>query len=252
MNADRALERLTADPSRTGVFCDFDGTLSVVVDHPDAAEPAPGAVRVMERLAAAFRVVGVISGRSLEDLRARFDPEGAVLAGAYGREKSDRPLAVATRDWGPVADATTTGVHGWDGVLVEQKDSGVAIHYRLAPARGDDVVALAGALAARFGLEVRRGRMVAELTEPGPGKGEALSSLVDEYRLSAFLFAGDDLADAEAFRWARSSSHSCVLVGVRSDEAPAAIERDADIVVDAPTGLVRLLDLLAERVRRPD
>lgn len=250
LDVDSTLERLAADPSRVGIFSDFDGTLSEIVDHPDAAVPVEDAGEVLERLAEVFGVVGLISGRSLDDLRSRFAPAGVLLAGAYGREKSDRPPAFATRDWLPITDAATTAIHGWDGVVVERKGAGVALHYRLAPERGDDVRAAAAALAERFGLELRPGRMVAELTEPGPGKAEALATLLDEHGVSAFLFAGDDVADGEVFAWARGSHMPRMLVGVRSAESPRIIEENADVVVDGPRELVKLLARLAAIVRR--
>jgi len=241
------LDRVTSDPSRTGIFCDFDGTLSAIVDRPDAARPVDGAADVMSRLARAFAEVAVISGRSLEDLRSRFAPEGVLLAGSYGRNRSDRPGTVSSRDWTGLVDDAAARTREWEGVHIEPKDTGVAIHYRLAPDRAHDVGAIATTLAVEHGMELRPGRMVVELTERGPGKADALRELVDEFDLNAFLFAGDDLADGEAFKWARSAQRSCVLVGVRSAESPAVIVDEADIVVDDPEALVALLDGLLRR-----
>jgi trehalose 6-phosphate phosphatase len=241
------LDRVASDPSHAGIFCDFDGTLSAIVDRPEAARPIDGAVESLSRLAEAFAVVGVISGRSLDDLRSRFAPDGVLLAGSYGRERSDRPGGPPTKSWDHLVTAALERTREWDGVRVEPKDTGVAIHYRLAPQRAADVDALATTLAVEFHMQVRPGRKVVELTEPGPGKADALAELVTERALGAFLFAGDDLADGEAFTWARSSGRPCVLVGVRSAESPEVIERDADVVVDDPRALVDLLNGLLRR-----
>jgi trehalose 6-phosphate phosphatase len=171
-----------------------------------------------------------------------------VLAGSYGRERSNRPDAFATRDWEPVVTTAIEGTDGWSGVIVERKGAGVALHYRLAPERATDVARLASAVAREFALEVRPGRMVAELVEPGPGKAEALRDFTSERDLDTFLFAGDDVADAEAFEWARASGRTCVLVGVRSAESPEAIERDADVVVNGPAEFVAVLEEVVSRV----
>jgi trehalose 6-phosphate phosphatase len=248
LNADAALDRIASNPAQTGIFCDFDGTLSEIVDRPEDARPVAGAADVLERLAHVFRVVAVITGRSVDDLGPRFAPAGVVIAGSYGRERSDRPGGFATRDWEPVASAAERATREWNGVNVERKRGGVAIHYRLTPDRASDVQTVASELAGEFGLEVRPGRMVADLTEPGPGKAEALARLVEEYGLATFLFAGDDVADAEAFAWARASGADRVLIGVRSAESPEAIERDADIVVESPHELLAILERLLAKL----
>jgi trehalose 6-phosphate phosphatase len=241
---DEALTLIASRAPRAGVFCDFDGTLSEIVDRPEDARPVAGAVGAMERLARRVAIVAVISGRSLDDLRSRFSPRGVVLAGSYGRERSDRPDAVRRLDVESVAAAAADLTREWDGVVVERKGGGVALHYRLAPDSESDVRRAAARLAREFSLDVRPGRMVAELIEPGPGKAEALATLVSDARVEAFLFGGDDVADGEAFAWARTSGFPCVLVGVRSAESPDVIERDAHVVVDTPDQFVALLERL--------
>lgn len=243
------VELLSTNPSRTGVFCDFDGTLSAIVDRPEDARAVEGAAAVLAELARTFAVVAVVSGRSLADLASRVAADGVVLAGSYGRERIGHTAAAEDRDWDEVASAASASLPGSGGVVVERKGAGVALHYRLAPASEREVVAAADALARRFGLEVRPGRMVVELTSPGPGKADAVRALVSEHDLEPFLICGDDAADAEAFGWARGSGRRCVLVGVRSDEAPASVETSADVMVDGPEAVVALLEALAARLR---
>jgi trehalose 6-phosphate phosphatase len=248
LDADHSLALLTARPSSTGIFCDFDGTLSRIVEHPDAAQPVAGAAEVFEELARYFALVGVISGRSSDDLRSRFAPAGVLLAGSYGREGLN-PHVDEREDLGPVADAAQDALVSYDGVLVERKGGGVALHYRTALEHADDVMRVAIALSARFGLELLPGRRVIELVRPGPGKSDALRLLVASNELDAFLFAGDDLADVRAFEWARASGASCVLVGVTSEECPPELRELADLVVEGPEEVVALFAELAERVR---
>lgn len=201
-----------------------------------------GALEVLEALARHYRLVAVISGRSLDDLHARFAPPGVVLAGTYGRERSDRPgPRPAPQSWDAVGVAAAGATADLQGVVVERKGAGVALHYRLAPDVGAEVDRIASALAAEFGLDVRRGRLVAELVAPGPGKDDALAALAAEQHLGRLLYAGDDVADLDAFRRARTLDARCVLVAVASEEAPSALTDEADVVVAGPAELVGLL-----------
>src|SRR5438132_11732924 len=121
---DDALALIASHAPHAGVFCDFDGTLSAVVDRPEDAQPVAGAVGVMEVLAKRVAMVGVISGRSLDDLRSRFAPRGVLLAGSYGRERSDRAESPKS-DVEPIIAAATKLTRAWAGVTVERKGAGV-------------------------------------------------------------------------------------------------------------------------------
>jgi trehalose-6-phosphatase len=90
--------------------------------------------------------------------------------------------------------------------------------------------------------------MVYELVVPGPGKGDAITQLIRERRLTRVLVAGDDLADDEAFRIVRGLEVDSVLIAVASPEAPSTLVELADISVDSPAELVAFLRELAARI----
>lgn len=250
MEPDAALEMLSRDPARTGVFCDFDGTLARIVDRPEDAVPWQGAEAVLERLAIELAVVAVISGRALGDLEGRFGASGVIVAASYGRQRSDRSTLGLLRSyrWEDVADDAEAAVRSMPGVVVERKEAGVALHYRSDPERSAAVHRVADDIARRHGMEVQSGRMVAELIAPGPGKGDALRELVDEHEVERLMYAGDDISDLDALRWARSSGKDCVLIGVGSEEAPAELRSAADLLVGGPEEVVGFLERLAERL----
>ena len=79
------LEPIVSDPGRSGLFCDFDGTLSEIIDQPDLARPADGSAALLGDLARSIGLVGVLSGRPVEFLRSFF-PDAVLLAGLYGLE----------------------------------------------------------------------------------------------------------------------------------------------------------------------
>jgi len=138
-----------------------------------------------------------------------------------------------------------------DGVWVDDKVESLAVHYRLAPDPEAAREALLGplqAIARDEGLELIEGKMVLELVGAGtPRKGEAVVRLVREAGASNALFAGDDLADLEAFAGLdhlAAQGTAVVKVAVRGNETPEALLRAADLTVEGPTGLVELLRTL--------
>ena len=239
------LAHLGVDPASTGIFTDFDGTLARIVDRPEDAAAVEGAEETLEELAERFGLVAVVSGRSLEDLKSRVRPRGVVLAGAYGRERSDRPVRRPTEGWETVAIAAKAMARTIPGVRAEVKGSGVALHFREAPSRADEVRDAAETLAAEFGLEIRPGRMVVELVTPGPGKGDAILVLMADRGIERALVAGDDWGDLEAFHRLREAGTDVVVIAVASEEAPPGLADDADLVLTSPDEFVTFLQELA-------
>ncbi len=66
--------RFTAERAAdTTFFFDFDGVLSPVTDDPDASQPAPAVLGVLEELAAVVARVAIVSARPVSFLRSRFE-----------------------------------------------------------------------------------------------------------------------------------------------------------------------------------
>jgi trehalose 6-phosphate phosphatase len=98
--------------------------------------------------------------------------------------------------------------------------------------------------------------MAAELRVPVPvDKGTVVAALLDEHRVRAAAYAGDDTGDQAAFAAlagrAGEAGFEGVRIAVRSAEAPAGLLEDADLVVDGPSGLAALLGGLARALRPP-
>ena len=244
-------------PARTGIFCDFDGTLSEIVADPARARPAPAAVDALTRLGSVYARVGVLSGRPVAFLEQFFDG-GVFLAGLYGLEvvdggiRRDHPQAGA---WREVIDdvAACSRDRGPDGMLVENKGLSITLHYRTAPDLGPAVEEWAATQAARSGLTQRSARMSVELHPPiGADKGTALGEAAGD--LAAVCYVGDDLGDLPALDRLdemASSGVEVLRVVVGSDEVAPELAERADIVVDGPSAVVGLLDDLAAAAGLP-
>jgi trehalose 6-phosphate phosphatase len=243
--------RLRDEPGRSGVFCDFDGTLAEIVDDPEDSRPVEGAVEALAALAGVYARVAVISGRPARFLKSHLDGHGLLLAGLYGLEVvRDGRVEVAedARRWESVVSEVTERAREQapEGVQVEAKGLSVTLHFRSAPEMADDARALAEAQAEESGLVVGDGRQSFELRPPvSTSKGTVLAEAAAD--LDAACFLGDDHGDLTAFdalddldeRGART-----LRVAVRSDESPAELVRRADVVVDGPSEVVAFLRAL--------
>ncbi len=240
------LDALRAGADRSGLLLDFDGTLAPIVARPELAAPAPGAREVLAALVPRFAVVAVITGRRADDVAALLDVPGLRYEGLYGLESASHELLFALLP--EVERAAARVPEAW----VEDKGSSVAVHYRQADDPGRARIALSAALepvAAAAGLAVIEGKMVIELVpRDRPLKGGAVERVTGDAELSSVLYAGDDVADLEAFaaldRLA-TTGVTTVKVAVRTDETPEALVDSADRVVEGADGLVELLRALA-------
>jgi trehalose 6-phosphate phosphatase len=239
-------------PERTAVLCDFDGTLSAIVLHPDDARPVDGAVDALAAIVDRYGLAGVISGRPVAFLERRLPP-GLVLCGLNGLEclrdgeRNDHPSAGT---WREVIDdvAAICEAKGPTGMWVERKGLSLTLHYRQAPEAVDEVRRVAEQQAMRSGLLLRPAKMSYELHPPvAANKGTTLYELVHDAGLRAACFLGDDVGDLTAFdaldRLAADGVDT-VRVGVRSPEAPALLLERADLVVDGPEGALAVLEAL--------
>jgi len=134
-----ALASLASSPHDVGIFVDFDGTISEIVDDPGAARPLPGAAAALDGLATTFGRVAVLSGRPVDFLTPWFGPD-VMLSGLYGLEtivhgrRLDHPLGGV---WREVVDdvALQSASRGPDGMRVESKGLSLTLHYRGRPER---------------------------------------------------------------------------------------------------------------------
>jgi len=197
---------------------------------------------VLSTLVECFRLVAVVSGRRTEEVAGLLGVPGLLYQGLYGMGESAPTMPVEAVS---NAESAATAV---PGAWVENKGGSVAIHYRQAPdpaaARAALLLAL-GRVVPKMGLEIAEGKMVVELVPSGrPRKGGAVERLVARHRLAAALFAGDDLADVDAFASLdRLAAEGLVTVkvAVRGEETPDVLVGAADIAVDGPEGLIGLL-----------
>jgi trehalose 6-phosphate phosphatase len=239
---------------------DFDGTLAPIVPDPAAARALPAATAVLHRLSALAGTVAIITGRPARDaveFAGVADAPGIVVLGHYGRQRWSGGQLTAPPVPPGLARARArlagvlAGAGAPDGTWVEEKEDAVAVHTRRTadPAGTLDLLrAPLAALAADAGLVTEPGRLVIELRPPGADKGRALLDLAAARPPSAVLFCGDDLGDGPAFA-AVADLRAAGIPGLTAcsvSAEPTGLEKDADLIVDGPAGIVALLAGLAD------
>jgi trehalose 6-phosphate phosphatase len=256
------LEALRADPSRTAILTDIDGTLAPIVGRPEQAAVPERAARLLERLSETYGLVGCVSGRRATEARRLVGLDGIAYAGNHGLElllpgDEEPRLDPSLEGRERAATEFLAGLDGGelDGVGLRTEDKGPiqALHWRGAEdergaeARAREIAADAG----RAGLEPHWGRKVLEVRPVGGGgKGAAVAALLAADGVSAVTYAGDDRTDLDAFRRLRDlrdrgELETTVCVGVTSPEGPAEIAEESDLRVDGPEGWIAILESLA-------
>lgn len=260
------LAAILARPERALVALDFDGTLAPIVPDPEQARAHPHALPALAALAPKVAAVAVITGRPA-DVAVRYGGfagvpglEHLVVLGHYGAERWDAVSGEVTApEPHPGVEAVRAGLPGvladsgaGQGTWIEDKGHALAVHTRRAadPQGTFDVLrAPLTDLATHNGLIVEPGRMVLELRPPGMDKGVALLDYVRDLGAESVLYAGDDLGDLPAYTAIdrlRSDGTPGLLVCSGSEEVTELSER-ADVVVDGPEGVVRLLRAIADQ-----
>jgi trehalose 6-phosphate phosphatase len=259
------LRAIVEAPDNAAVLVDFDGTLAPIVPRPEAAVALPGIAGLLRRLSEHLGVVGVISGRPPQFLRARLAEAGprVRLVGLYGMAwvQADR-LSVhpAVLPWLAAAGqaATEAATTAPSGVVVEPKTVegavlSVTLHWRQAPEREAWCRQAADRWAQATGLAVQDGRMAVELRPPVPvDKGTAVAELASA--CSSVLYAGDDLGDLAAFdalRELAQAGRRVLRVAVVDQETPSALLERADLALPGPSAWLACLRRLARALGEP-
>jgi trehalose 6-phosphate phosphatase len=259
-----ALSPLRADPARSAVLFDIDGTLAPIVRYTEDAHVPEGTRSLLIELARRYAIVACVSGRRASDARRVVSIGTISYLGNHGTELlrsgwTQPELDPAVRDWDRRIQAFGREADTPElrrlRVRIEDKGSIVAFHWRGAPdeeAARAAIDAVAGH-AEQAGLRTHWGRKVLEVRPPvRMDKGLGIVSFLAEAELDAALYAGDDATDLDAFRGlgelvAERRLRHAVRVCVRSDEGPSELEQEADLVVDGTDGVRTLLEaLLAE------
>lgn len=205
---------------QSALFLDFDGTLADIAPRPDAVRVDPAVVHNLQRLHAQLKgAVAIITGRSLDEIRAFLHPltlagayeHGAIRQGATGDAFQTPPPSLGT-----VRAAAQELIERHPALLVEQKSSGVAVHYRQAPELHGEVAHLLTQLVSEDReLQLLQGKAVLEVKSAHVGKGPAIAAFMQEapFQGRTPVFIGDDVTDESGFEAVQNLGGSAIKIG---------------------------------------
>jgi trehalose-phosphatase len=246
------LERLSR--ARPVIFLDYDGTLTPIVDDPDRAELPERTRQLVERLAERWPVV-VMSGRALEDVRAKVGLEGLLYAGSHGfnlggPQTDEQPGASYRPALDRAEQELDQALQGLEGARLERKPFAIAVHYRGAPDReAESIEEQVDAVAARHDELVKTGgKKIFELRPAADwDKGRALEHILRRLHIDPTralpLYIGDDLTDEDAFRAVEGRGIGILVGGGERHTA-------ADYLLAGPDQVAELLESLAGLAER--
>ena len=263
---ERCLEVLQNRPS--GLFSDFDGTLSAIASTPDAARPYAGAERAVERINERVDEFAIITGRAADDALAMLGLPDIRVIGNHGLEMIYRgehtanPVGVAAianveRSMDEIRTELSAQVDPV-GMVFENKRYSASIHYRNTPK--PDVIEealrpLVLQSAHDHDLRITGGKMMFELRPKVViSKGTALADVINEFALKGVIFIGDDVTDVDGFEVLHSVAESqgvnVLAVGVMSEETHPSVLEHSDILLSGVGDTVEMLTQLANRLEK--
>jgi trehalose 6-phosphate phosphatase len=242
---------LRADPRRSAIVSDIDGTLAPIAATPEDAAVPERALRALEALCPRYALVGCVTGRPAKQARRMVPVECVAISGNHGLEvmqgEEVSVVAQAAKYQREIRQALVLAENDplipHYGCRVEDKGITFSVHFRNSHRPEHAQRYLETQIAPkldRAGLAWSFGRKVLEVRPPvAIDKGSALKRLKGRRRIDHLLYVGDDRTDIDAFR------EATIRIAVRSAEAPAELLELADGEVGGPDAVVEMLESLA-------
>jgi trehalose 6-phosphate phosphatase len=202
------MQPVPVDLLEAAILLDVDGTLLDIAPTPRAARASADLRRTLAKLWANSRgALALISGRPLEELDRIFAPLRLPAIGGHGAELRTAVDGDSQRRFADQLDPALRRrlmalADGLPGVVLEDKDYAVALHYRLAPEHHALLRREVAGLRARWPtIEILEGKAVIEVKPRGFDKGTALRELMAHAPFAGRrpIFIGDDVTDEAAF-----------------------------------------------------
>ena len=204
------------------LFLDIDGTLLELEEHPTDVVADDEIMSLLISLQTDMdAALALVTGRSIEDVDRMFAPHQFPVAGEHGATIRWPDGSVMNKQHNSLPDDVVQNasefVASREGLYLENKSVGIALHFRQAPAMEEDCRRFVESAQSELGDGVRilEGKMVFELTPRGTNKGVAVASMLSRapYQNRVPIFVGDDVTDEDGFDSVNRAGGVSVRVG---------------------------------------
>ncbi|MCL2714594.1 MAG: trehalose-phosphatase [Alphaproteobacteria bacterium] len=194
----------------TAFLLDIDGTLLDLMPTPGEVFVPPGLAETLRRLLElSSGALALVSGRRLHDIDRIFAPDRFAAVGGHGVELRRQANAAEVISRVPALDRELAGrLKGLaeldPGIVLEDKVYSLALHYRLAPHRGEEIALRIAQICVDLTdlpIDVLPGKFVYEIKPAGFTKAGGVRELMalEPFRGRRPLFIGDDVTDESVF-----------------------------------------------------
>ena len=243
------------------LLSDYDGTLTPIASRPEEAVLPPTVRNKLLVLSKRARFsIGIISGRSLAEIKDMVGLEGIYYIGNHGMEIAGPGISfVNSEAQGAqsvikhLAGRLSDQLGDVEGVIVEDKGLSLSVHYRLVEETEVKRVAdifqkSTGHLREKGRIRVTSGKKVWEVRPPVDWhKGKAVVAigvgLKARYKLERLMtiYLGDDTTDEDAFSMVKRPQGWSIFVGDENSASGAGYFLNSTSEVD--DFLSRLIEL---------
>jgi trehalose 6-phosphate phosphatase len=233
------------------LFLDVDGTILHLQDTPDSVQASEALLDLLEAILKRLNgAVALVSGRSIDNLDALFEPHRLPTAGLHGLERRDAAGAVHRIPAPDELDALRPPLLKLAGsstkIILEDKGHALAVHYRLAPDMAGAIKQQVEELVHPFAsqLHVMHGKMVTEIKPWHADKGSAIRDYMTEQPFAnrVPVFVGDDTTDEDGFAYVNERNGHSVRVGQSEATTARHVLDGVDEVIAWLTGWPEVLD----------
>jgi len=216
---DQDISKMLKTKKRMFLFLDYDGTLSPIVKDPSCAYLSNSVKKLLRQLSRKNNLVlGIISGRSLSDIKRRVGISSIVYSGNHGLEFYFRGKKILAEKLKSLHYLNTLklakkelkgALSSIEGVVFEDKGLIFTVHYRkVKPQRVRKIKVLFKKAITPFlldkQLKVTEGKKVLEIRPNiSCSKADAVNFFQRQFKKKkneVTIFIGDDLTDEDVFR----------------------------------------------------
>jgi trehalose 6-phosphate phosphatase len=223
------------------LLADYDGTLTPIVSRPEDAVLSASVREILTSLSQKKSFsVGVISGRSIEEIKRLVQIKDIYYSGNHGLEidgpalEYRNPAALSARTLiGSLSARLSAELSGTGGVIVQNKGFSLSVHYRLVKPGDESTVAAAvervtAPLVKKGEIRVFKQKKVWEMRPPldwDKGRavkfiGREISTKLKLHRLLT-VYLGDDTTDEDVFRVLHHPDGWSIYVGEETRQSAA-------------------------------